>query len=250
MTKKKAKRLITDISFEGDNAHMALVSVDQGGGANGVDTLLMKAAEDTSKMNSKQIESLKEIIKSVQGVSDLEASQMIGNVTDEEAGGVSPVSEVNKASNEAVETPKEDNKMSDTDVQALIQKALADKEAELKKAAKEEFEAIEKGLKEELETFKAKEAELKKAQFEEEALLYKSLGVTEDTKGDVAVALMKAKGDEVFKPILTMLEKAQNIVKQVEEGTFKPEGHSVESTAEEMSGVMKALNAMKETENK
>jgi len=248
MTQKKAKRLITDMSFKGENAHMALVSVDQGGGANGVSTLLMKTAEDTSEMNSKQIESLKEIIKAVQGVSDEEASQMIGNViTDKEAGGVSPVSEVSKASNEAEETPNEDNKMSDVEQQEEFQKALAAKEAEMKA----QYEELEKGLKAKLAEFEtAKEAEVLKAA-EQEALLYKSLGVTEETKGEFAVALMKAKGDDSMKPIMAALEKAQNIIKQVEDGTFVEKGHNVEATNEDLTlDEQLAQNIQKSAESK
>ncbi|MFJ4352736.1 hypothetical protein ACIPZ5_17755 [Pseudomonas sp. NPDC089428] len=43
VTGKKAKRQLTDITFEHDGAHVALVHVDQGGPANGVPTLITKA---------------------------------------------------------------------------------------------------------------------------------------------------------------------------------------------------------------
>ena len=269
----EAKRLIKEFDFSGSNSAVSLVCADQGGAANGYKTLLtkstdvvielsfaeflyrftdmwydeaemvarmvglsddMSAAWDTEEL-SKRVTLMKSAKDTKEYSEDLiETVKVLSKAVGVKIKDIDGVSPVNK-SKTVIETPKEDNKMSDTDVQALIQKALADKEAELKKAAKAEFEAIEKGLKDELEVFKAKEAELKKAQFEEEALLYKSLGVTEDTKGDVAVALMKAKGDETLKPLLTMLEKAQTIVKQVEDGTFIEEGHSVEANNEDLS---------------
>jgi len=269
----EAKRLIKEFDFSGSNSAVSLVCEDQGGAANGYKTLLtkstdvvielsfaeflyrftdmwydeaemvarmvglsddMSAAWDTEEL-SKRVTLMKSAKDTKEYSEDLiETVKVLSKAVGVKIKDIDGVSPVNK-SKTVIETPKEDNKMSDTDVQALIQKALADKEAELKKAAKEEFEAIEKGLKEELEAFKTKEAELKKAQFEEEALLYKSLGVTEDTKSEVAVALMKAKGDETLKPLLTMLEKAQTIVKQVEDGTFIEKGHSVEANNEDLS---------------
>lgn len=281
----EAKRLIKEFDFTSPDSAVSLVCEDQGGAANGYKTLLTKATDvvvelsfaeflyrftdmwydesqmvaqmlgmsddmsaawDTEEL-SKRVTLMKAAKETKEYSEDLiETVKVLSKAVGVKIKDIDGVSPVNK-SKTVEETPNEDNKMSDTDVQALIQKAVQDKEAELKKAAQEEFEAIQKGLEAELATFKAKEAEVQKAKFEEEALLYKSLGVTEETKGDVAVALMKAKGDEALKPLLVMLEKAQNIVKQAEDGTFQPEGHSVESTAEEMSGVMKALNAMKES---
>ena len=281
----EAKRLIKEFDFTSPDSAVSLVCEDQGGAANGYKTLLTKATDvvvelsfaeflyrftdmwyDESRMVahmlgmsddmsaawdteelSKRVTLMKAAKETKEYSEDLiETVKVLSKAVGVKIKDIDGVSPVNK-SKTVEETPNEDNKMSDVDVQALIQKAVQDKEAELKKAAQEEFEAIKKGLEAELATFKAKEVEIQKAQFEEEALLYKSLGVTEDTKGEFAVALMKAKGDDSMKPIMVALEKAQNIIKQVEDGTFQPEGHSVESTAEEMSGVMKALNAMKES---
>lgn len=45
---RKAKRRLTDISFENEGAHIALVHKDQGGSANGYSTLIMKATNKYS----------------------------------------------------------------------------------------------------------------------------------------------------------------------------------------------------------
>ncbi len=45
---RKAKRRLTDISFENEGAHIALVHKDQGGAASGYSTLLMKATNKYS----------------------------------------------------------------------------------------------------------------------------------------------------------------------------------------------------------
>lgn len=232
---QRAKRKLKNMSFKGENAHMALVSVDQGGGANGVNTLLMKAAEDTSKMNEEQINSLKEIIKSVQGISDEEAMQIIGNVTDKDANGgdtlSDPVSDIEKASKEA--TPvEEDNKMSDKDLQAEIQKAVEAKQAEIEKALKAQYEEIEKGLKAQIEEYQAKEVEVEKAKYKEVAKSYQGLGVdveSEEAVEGMAVALMKMKGDGTFKPVLEALEKGLNIATQVSKGAFEEQGHDIDA---------------------
>ena len=245
---KRAKRRLKNMNFSSENAHMALVSVENGGGANGVNTLVMKAAEDTGLMNEKQIESLKEIIKSVAKVSDEEADQVIGNVISKDADGgdtpSDPVSDVEKASNE-VTPDKGDNKMSDTqvDVQAEIQKALEAQKAEVEKAVKAQYEEIEKGLKAEIEAFKAKEAEVQKAQFVEVAKGYQALGVDEESVEGFAVALMKMKGDETFEPVMKALEKGLNIAKAAAEGAFEVQGHDVEAQADEISKTAQLIKA-------
>lgn len=49
MTKVKATKKLTDIDFSGKNAAVALVGKDQGGGANGFTTLLVKSAKYTDE---------------------------------------------------------------------------------------------------------------------------------------------------------------------------------------------------------
>ena len=46
--KVKAKRKLTDINFEKEGSHLALVHKVQGGGANGRTTLVMKATDKHS----------------------------------------------------------------------------------------------------------------------------------------------------------------------------------------------------------
>ena len=49
-TKPKAKRKLKEISFDGESAHIALVSKEQGGPANGADySLILKNTEGRSQ---------------------------------------------------------------------------------------------------------------------------------------------------------------------------------------------------------
>ena len=287
----EAKRLIKEFDFTSPDSAVSLVCEDQGGAANGYKTLLTKATDvvvelsfaeflyrftdmwydesqmvaqllgmsddmsaawDTEEL-SKRVTLMKAAKETKEYSEDLiETVKVLSKAVGVKIKDIDGVSPVNK-SKTVEETPNEDNKMSDTETQASFQKALEDKEVELKKAkeAKEELEAIKKGMEAELEAFKAKDAEIKKAQFEQEALLYKSLGVTEETKGEFAVALMKAKGDDSMKPIMAALEKAQNIVKQVEDGTFVEKGHNVEATNEDLTlDEQLAQNIQKSAESK
>lgn len=55
MTDKTAKRRLTDINFEHDGAHVALVFAAQGGPANGVTTLITKATGDITDEQVRQM---------------------------------------------------------------------------------------------------------------------------------------------------------------------------------------------------
>ena len=55
---RKAKRKLTDINFENEGSHLALVHKDQGGAASGYSTLIMKA---TNKYSPEFIEKASQV---------------------------------------------------------------------------------------------------------------------------------------------------------------------------------------------
>ncbi|MNG95695.1 hypothetical protein D3C79_547380 [compost metagenome] len=106
----EAKRRLTDISFEHEGAHVALVSIHQGGPANGITTLITKATNDidpaqialkAAGQNQDQplthIEepSVEQIEKSVH--EQLMAEAVSAAVELEKSAGLSAVAEIQKA---------------------------------------------------------------------------------------------------------------------------------------------------------
>lgn len=250
----KAKKRLKNFDFSGENAHMALCHVSQGGAANGFKTLIMKSEIDITKMSEKQIQNLKEIIKACNDLSEEDADNYIQGLREEvevnkDADGVSPVSDDNvETPNEVIESMSVDNvnKTAQDSVEMIekaafesavteaIEKAKAEKEAEMQE--------IVKGLQNEIEKFKAAQLEIKKAEFVQKAAEFEVLGV-EDVDA-FAVALMKMSEQDEFKVVSEVLEKALNITKNVAE--MSEQGHSVEPVeSEAVSGVMKALQAKK-----
>lgn len=113
----EAKRRLTDISFEHEGAHVALVSIHQGGPANGVTTLITKATDnidpeevrkalegDTTNLETTEEPTVDTIEKSVHEV--LLAKAVEDAVAVEKAAGVAAVAEIQKALDEQAEVLK------------------------------------------------------------------------------------------------------------------------------------------------
>lgn len=178
-----AKRRLTDISFEHDGAHVALVGKFQGGPANGVTTLVLKATDDISE------EALEKAMSSQEGESNVETPSIENN---EEL----MKEEIQKAVSAAEEVLKAQHKQEMEAKEVELQKALS----QLAEIEKNQKEAITKARKEKLERVVSKEEaeELfksleplaeeafeavfksleKKAQVEQESDLFKEKGVS------------------------------------------------------------------------
>jgi len=221
----KAKRRLKNISFSNEDAHMALVSTDVGGPANGVNTLVMKSAQEVSE---DQFNSLVQIVMKSQGVSEEEAKETLKGFTQTKGDSMS------------------EEMIAKSTVEALVAEQVEKAKQDALDAAKAEQEEITKGLQAEIEKFRQKEQVTKKAQFVEKAKGYEALGVTDENAEAVAEALMKMAEDETMKPVQEMLEKALNVAKAESEGMFEAKGHDVhvESDGEE-SGVLSAIKARK-----
>ncbi len=240
----KAKKRLKDFDFSGQNAHMALVHEDQGGPATGIRTLITKAV-DIDSMTDVQKESLKQIIKSANGFSEEEAQAYIEQLSAKDAGGESPVSDIEKgnvADNSLQD--KQEKPMSEviekSAVEALIQKALEEQQAEIQKAIAEKESRIEE-LTKSLAQFEAEKAEAKKAEYVAKAADFEVLGV--EDKESFGVALMKMAEQEELAGVMSVLEKAVQIAKGVE--GLGEVGHDLEPEEEQISGVMKAVKARK-----
>lgn len=194
---------------------------------------LLDTLEVLSKATNIQISDLQEIRKNISGVT---------TENNEET----PQDEVNKMTDKTVDKPVDLEQV----LKAKEAEVKAQAEVELQKALekqKQESEAIQKGLEKQLAEFQKAQAEREKAEHVELAKAYQGLGVTEDKQVEMAVALMKMKGDTDMQVVLDVLEKAKNIQKAASEGIFDEQGHSVEpEEATGVSGVMKALSNMKQ----
>lgn len=302
MTTKKAKRRLSGFDFSGDDAAVALVNSDQGGGANGYQTLITKATDVTVSLSMAEFltrftdmwSSDAQMVSNLLGYSDdvsalWDGEELVKRVTlVSKASAETPTNELldtlevlSKATNVQIsdlqdirknisgvttenneETPQDEViKMADNTVEKPVdlEQVLKAKEAEVKAQAevelqkalekqKQESEAIQKGLEKQLEEFQKAQAEREKAEHVELAKAYQGLGVTEDKQVEMAVALMKMKGDSEMKVVLDVLDKAKNIQKAASEGIFEEQGHNVEpEEATGVSGVMKALQATNKT---
>lgn len=241
----KAKRKLKNFDFSGEDAHMALVNSDQMGPANGITTLVLKSAD---QFTEKQLESIKQIVKSANGFSDAEAEEYLAEMLTKDAGGDGPDSEVKRVNNDANPIPAEQENNMDAEMiqkseaEALIAKAVEDATKEAVQKAVEAKEAEIAELTKSLKAFEEEKAAQEKAEFVAKAKGFEELGV-EDAEA-FGVALMKMSKDEVFEPVLAALEKAQNIVKQM--NTLEQErGHDVEPADANLSGVMAAIKARK-----
>lgn len=206
---------------------------------------LMKSAKETGEVTDELLETVQVLSKAV-------------GIPVKDTNGASPVSNKNveKASNGAAPVNNEEvDNMPDKDLQAEIQKALDAQKAEIEKSVKAQVEAehleIEKGLKAKIDEYQAKEVEVEKAKYKEFAKSYSKLGIdseSEEAVDGMAVALMKMKGDDTFKPVMTVLEKALNIATQVEKGAFEEQGHDIEVDAD-MSPDEKLKQAIEKSKN-
>lgn len=240
----KAKRRLKNMDFDWEGAHMALVGIENGGPANGVTTLITKSKDD---LTENQMKSLTEIIKSVQNVDDEQAVEIINEMFSKGVVENDPISGV--TTENTTTTPQDEViKMADNTVEKPVdlEQVLKAKEAEVKAQAevelqkalekqKQESEAIQKGLEKQLVEFQKAQAEREKAEHVELAKAYQGLGVTEDKQVEMAVALMKMKGDSEMKVVLDVLDKAKNIQKAASEGIFEEQGHNVEPDASQMT---------------
>lgn len=242
---KKAKKRLTNFDFSGEGAHMALVDEP----ANGVHTLLIKSL-DINNLSEEQKESLKDVVKSINGFSEEESQEYVEKLLAENAKGDSPLGQNENGSKEPIENPEEVNKqMSEqTDVQELISKALNDAKAQWEAdKAKEITKANEKlsELEKSLNAYKEAEEAAKHAEFVEKAKELESLGVEGEAVEAVAKALREASENENTKALVELVEKANTLIKSA--GDLQPIGSDVqpeENIAEE-SGVMAAIKAKK-----
>jgi vacuolar-type H+-ATPase subunit I/STV1 len=234
----KAKKRLKNFDFSGQNAHMALVDEP----ANGIKTLITKAV-DIDAMTDVQKESLKQIIKSANGFSEEEAQAYIEQLSAKDAGGDNPVSDIEKGNVADKTLPdNQENTMSEmiekSAVEALIQKALEEKQAEIEKAVAEKESKIEE-LTKSLQAFEAEKAEAKKAEYVAKAADFEVLGV--EDKESFGVALMKMSEQEELAGVMSVLEKAVQIAKGVE--GLGEMGHDLEPQEEQISKTAELLKA-------
>ncbi len=237
----KAKRKLKDFDFTKEGSHVALVSVDNGGAANGYKTLITKSVSEDLSEN--QRESLKQIIKSTEECSDEEAEEILkANLDALKEDGVSPI-------NKTKETPTEETLMTTENVEMIEKSTL---EVELKKALeaqeaqlKADYEAKEVELKKSLEAYEAKEIEITKAKFIEKAKGFEDLGISEDKEELMAVALMKMAGSEDYKVVEEVLETAVRLAKNAH--MLEQRGSDTPEEVAELSGVMQVLKSKKQS---
>jgi vacuolar-type H+-ATPase subunit I/STV1 len=123
-------------------------------------------------------------------------------------------------------------------VEALIQKALEEKQAEIEKAVAEKESKIEE-LTKSLQAFEAEKAEAKKAEYVAKAADFEVLGV--EDKESFGVALMKMSEQEELAGVMSVLEKAVQIAKGVE--GLGEMGHDLEPQEEQISKTAELLKA-------
>jgi vacuolar-type H+-ATPase subunit I/STV1 len=194
-------------------------------------------------MTDVQKESLKQIIKSANGFSEEEAQAYIEQLSAKDAGGDNPVSDIEKGNVADKTLPdNQENTMSEmiekSAVEALIQKALEEKQAEIEKAVAEKESKIEE-LTKSLQAFEAEKAEAKKAEYVAKAADFEVLGV--EDKESFGVALMKMSEQEELAGVMAVLEKAVQIAKGVE--GLGEVGHDLEPEEEQISKTAELLKA-------
>lgn len=189
MTKLKATRKLSDISFEAEGSHVALVGDFQGGAANGFTTLITKA---TNEVSDEELQTA------------LEQDPTI-----------------NKSQTE--EEDKTMSTMTAEQVQEAITKALADsaKETETliakaKEEAKQEAESKFSAQAAELEVLKALEDSRKEAKFTEIAKSHTSFLGEAVEEAELVKALKEADGVEALATLTKALDAYKNIVKNAD----------------------------------
>lgn len=221
---------LTDVSFDHEGAHIAIVHALQGGAANNWhDALITKATSDiTDEAIQKALDSLGDTSEQETEASASESKPDSEGITKAEADNQNNVGE----------------KMTDN-VNVEAQELLKAAEAELQKA-KAELEELRKA-KEELE--KAKQ-EAVKAQYVELVKGYSFVDET-DQEGLVNV-LMKAASIEGADVFVNALEKAQAAITKFATSTVgvDGEGEVLSQVEKEQDLVRKALNARKQNKNK
>lgn len=207
--KSKTKRKLSEIDFSREDAHIALVSKEQGGPANGADyALILKAVNPEDAPVEIQIE--QEIEKDATGVS---------GATKSPKGRVSKKKEIPMT---------QEVEMVEKSQLAAVEKALAEQQTLLQKALDTvaKFEAEKKEA-----ITKARFDSVKQAVASEEiaTILFKAVGLVEDEA--VFVEVVKALGD-----MKALVEKS---------AMFQEVGASAEESAPaiEESGVTKLLKA-------
>lgn len=213
--KSKTKRKLSEIDFSREDAHIALVSKEQGGPANGADyALILKAVnpEEVPQVEDTPVEVQieQEIEKDVTGVS---------GATKSPKGRVSKKKEIPMT---------QEVEMVEKSQLAAVEKALAEQQTLLQKA----LETVAKFEAEKKEAItKARFDSVKQAVASEEiaTILFKAVGLVEDEA--VFVEVVKALGD-----MKALVEKS---------AMFQEVGASAEESAPaiEESGVTKLLKA-------
>lgn len=238
----QADRELFDMSFEKEGMHMALVSVDQGGAANGVKTLLMKSLDDTH-LNEQQLKSFKEIAKAL-GQTDEEIQKSL-EALETTTNGEEPVSDnkVEDVEKSSETSPKEEVIMTTETIEKSAYEAEVQKAKDLQTKLEAEAE-IKKGLEDALEVYKAKELEAQKAEFITKAKTLEVAGVEGDAVEPMAVAMQKASMQEDTKVLVETIEKMAALLKASEDIT-EVEGHSLESTGIEETGAMALIKSKK-----
>lgn len=214
--KSKTKRKLSEIDFSREDAHIALVSKEQGGPANGADYALILKAANTPE----------EVQETVEDTPEPEIVQEI----EKDAAGVSgavksPKGRVSKKK----EIPMtQEVEMVEKSQLAAVEKALAEQQTLLQKA----LDTVAKYEAEKKEAIvKARFDQVKQAVANEEVatILFKAVGLVEDEA--VFVEVVKALGD-----MKALVEKS---------AMFQEVGASAEESAPavEESGVTKLLKA-------
>jgi hypothetical protein len=239
--KRKATRRIKKFDFSSEDATVSLVSEDQGGGANGFQTLITKSAEEVTEEDIKEI-----VISTIEKSEDKEVSS--GDDTAEESESVEKSAEEVTSDNivhevegegktSVVKQKKKENKPMTEKVQVI--------EQEVEVIAKAQFDEIQKAFdaqKEELQKALDLVNELKKEKQEAIAKARKEQLV--EVAGDKAEVLFNACGeatDEIFADVVKALGEMKA---QVEKSKmFEEVGASVEEDQTNESPIAKALQA-------
>jgi hypothetical protein len=188
MTKLKATRKLSDINFEDEGSHVALVGDFQGGAANGFSTLITKATNE---------------------------------VSDEDLQNALEQNDINKSQTEEVDTNM--STMTEDQVKEAITKALADnaKETETliakaKQEAADEAEAKFSAQAAELQVLKALEDGRKEAKYADIAKSHKTYLGESVEEADLIKALKDSESVESLAVLVKALEDYKNIVKNAD----------------------------------
>lgn len=246
MTELKAKRRLTDISFDHEGAHVALVGKFQGGPANGVDTLLFKSAS-TEEISEEELEK-------ALGKSPEETSSSV-----EKEGGDSnkPTEDniIDKSNEVNPDMTDTTNTIEKSAEQVALEKANA-KIAELEKAAAKADE-----LEQTVSVLKAAEEKRKDAEYVTKASKHVHVVSEEDTVTDLAKSLRIAEETEGCEALVKAFESYRDLVenadKLIEKGASKtddqPNSSKLDaaiSKAQQEHGVdyVKALDMVKQSQ--